>query len=103
MGHLHRSRITKHARHTSSKPHPALLLIRQLLPAYSGNGIELGVAALPGDLPFGGDPAVLLHTVKRRVERSFLHLQKVFGDGMDVVAQAVAVKRATTLQRAEHE
>jgi hypothetical protein len=44
-----------------------------------------------GDPPFGGDPARLLHTVKRRVERPFLHAECVIRDLLNARGHAVPV------------
>jgi hypothetical protein len=49
-----------------------------------------------GEPPFGGDPARLFHTVKRRVERPFLDAQGVIRDLLNPRGDAVAVPRLMT-------
>jgi hypothetical protein len=49
-----------------------------------------------GGPPFGGDPARLLHTVKRRVERPFLHAECVIRDLLNARGHAVPVPWLTT-------
>ena len=44
-----------------------------------------------GDPPFGGDPARLLHTVKRWVERPFLDAECVISDLLNARGHAVPV------------
>jgi hypothetical protein len=46
------------------------------------------------------DPALVLEAVQRRIQRSLVHLQHVFGDLLDPVGDRPAVQRLP-LQRAE--
>jgi len=48
------------------------------------------------DAPFCGYPARLLHTVKRRVERPFLHAECVIRDLLNARGHAVPVPWLTT-------
>src|SRR5688500_7706768 len=52
--------------------------------------------------PEGGDPAAILEAMERRVERSVLDLQHVFGSLRDGVSDGVAVRRPDR-QRLEDE
>src|SRR5262249_48868046 len=54
---------------------PLGLFFSQTFLSGSSETVDPGSPILLGDPPFGGDPARLLHTVKRRVKRPFLDAQ----------------------------
>ena len=57
-------------------------------------GIDFSLPAFVSDLPFGRDPAVLLHAMKSGVKGTFFHLQQFARNAVNVVTQRVAVERA---------
>src|SRR5687768_13356861 len=76
----------------AGKPCPVLALFGELLPARSGERIDLGPATLGRVAPLGLDHAALLEAVERRVERAGVHPEHVRRDGLDAQAQVIAVR-----------
>src|SRR5262249_7518427 len=64
--------------------------------------VVLGAAIVFRSAPLGLDPTLLLHSVERRVERSFFDLQNVFGQLLDPLRYFVTVERAA-LERPENQ
>src|SRR4051812_48703598 len=81
-------------------PLPFRELGRELTFAEGGETIVLRLAVVFGVAPFGLEPAALLETMQRRVERALLDLQPVFRDVLDPAQDAQAVHR-TPAQRLE--
>src|SRR6516164_8985390 len=55
--------------------------------------IELGFALVFRFSPIAGDPASMLETIKRRIERALLDLEAISGNLLDSQQHAVAVQR----------
>ena len=73
---------------------PVLFFLCKLLPAGGGEAIVARAAIVLGNAPLRGDPAILLHAVQRRVERTFLDSQDVIRNPLDMQGDAVAMHRA---------
>src|SRR5689334_7883686 len=66
------SGASQHEADAFGQPGPALLLGGEALPARGRQRVELRVAVLLGDPPFGLHESLLLHAVERGIERAFL-------------------------------
>ena len=88
-------RLTKaeHQAHCIGDPTPVFTLFGELLPAKVGDPVEAGAAVVLAQAPRGANPAVLLHAVQRRVERSLFDPQNFVRDPLDVEGDALAVHR----------
>jgi len=96
-------RITKHASDTASQSSPRLALILELFPPESRNRILLRVTPLGRDLPLRRDPPILLHPVQCRIQRPFLHLNRVLRHRSDLRAQPIPMQRPTRFERPRHQ
>ena len=72
---------------------PAAVSSREPAPAGRGERVELRLALVVALAPFGGDQALVLEPVERRIERALRDLQGVAGDLLDAEQDAVAVQR----------
>src|SRR5690348_1298891 len=81
---------------------PIFRFDRELLPAGSRERIESGLAVIFAGAPFRGDPAALEQSDERGVNRSLIETQGVFADLLDSPRNAVAVKRAHSLESLEN-
>jgi hypothetical protein len=70
---------------------PTCFFFSQTFLSHPSETVYPGPPIVLGDPPFGGDPARLFHTVKRRVERPFLDTQGVIGDLLNARGDAVPV------------
>src|SRR5579871_1946005 len=66
--------------------------LMELFSSRSGEPVVLGFTIGFGERPFRGDPAALLHPVKRRIQRAFFHLQQIFGGSLDMEHDSVSVQ-----------
>src|SRR6185437_892018 len=82
---------------------PARLLFGELAAAGGGDGVEARLPVLLGGAPAAADPARLLHTVQRRIQRSLFDAQAIGGSALDVLGDRVPVERAAHIERAQHE
>jgi len=64
-----------------------------LAASFASDGVEFGVAAALGGLPFCLEPAAVLQAIERRVERSLPDLKRIFGDLTEALDNGVAVDR----------
>lgn len=72
---------------------PAFQFTRQLALPFPRQEIELGVTAKLGILPFRTDPALLLQTMKGRVERALLHGKNLPGKDLDAFGDPPSMER----------
>lgn len=70
---------------------PTLLFGGELFAAGSREVIITGAAIILRNAPLGGDPALLFHTMKRRVERAFFDTKDVIRNPLNVKSNPVAV------------
>ena len=78
------------------------LLARQLRLAGRGQLVVLRALVGLADAPLGLQPAALLESVQRRIERAGLDLEQIVGLGADRLADAMAVLRPP-LERSENQ
>ena len=67
--------------------------VLELLPAGLGQRVEAGAPVGLGRAPLGGDPALMLQAVQRRIERALLHAQQFVRDLLDALRDRPAVHR----------
>src|SRR5688572_143980 len=79
-------------------PVPALLLGLELLPPGARERVILSPAIFLGQLPLRLDPALLLHPVKRGIERALVHLESALGELLEFERDSPPVQFAA----AEH-
>ena len=72
--------------------HSAVSSRRRRRPA-GGQRVELGLALVLALAPFGGDQALVLEAIERRVERALRHAQRFARNLLDAQQHAVAVER----------
>src|SRR5262245_48333541 len=73
---------------------PVRRLDGELFAPRAGQFVILGATIVFRSAPLGLDPALLLHSVERRVERAFFDLQYVFGRLLNPLRDFVTVERA---------
>jgi len=88
--------------HRLRQSFPTLLLFRQLLPALRRQPVIPCPPIVLRCPPLRADPPVLLHPVQRRVQRSFLHPQRILGYPLYVHGDPVPMHRPPR-QRLQHQ
>src|SRR3954471_1925011 len=86
-----RLRMLQHARDGGGDPLPVRGFLRELLAPGPRQRVELRAPVVLGITPRRLDPALLLETVERGVERSLVHLQHVLGQLLQPLRDAPAV------------
>ena len=87
-------RKCEHAAHQAGQPSPVGGVLGQLLAALARDGVELGLAVVVGDAPFGGDPAPLLQADECGVDGPLVQQHLLAADLFDAARDAVAMQRA---------
>ena len=75
-------------------PVELVALVRQLVPAGRGQGVEPGAPVVLGRAPGRLDPPVEQEPLQGGIQRALADLQHVAGDGLQVSCDAVAVLRS---------
>ena len=65
----------------------------ELLAAGPGQRVEARAPIVLGRAPVGGDPALMLEAVERRIERALLDAQQIVGNLLDTLGNRPAVHR----------
>src|SRR4029078_12041924 len=97
------SGVAQDAGHAVAQPRPALFLERELLSAGSGGRIEQRFAILLRRPPLRAQPAVLLHTMKRRIERPLFDPKQIARRLLNVRRDRIPVHPAVRAECLEHE
>src|SRR5438093_13157418 len=79
--------------HSRRQPLPAFQLAFELFPPLAGQRVELCIASEIGRLPFGADPALMLETMQRGIQRALSDRQRVAREELDALGDAPAVQR----------
>src|SRR5207302_10951443 len=79
---------------------PAAGLEREASAAGGGKPVVLGFAVVLAGAPVAGEPAAVFEAMQRRVKRTLLHFEDVFGGALDDLGNRVAV-RVTGGERAQ--
>jgi hypothetical protein len=77
-------------------------LFVNLLEPRVGEAIELRLAVVIRDAPFGHDVAFLLQLQQRRIERAVIDREQIAARLLDAPRDAVAVERPEDFQRFQH-
>src|SRR6476619_3166336 len=95
--------VAQDAGHAVAQPRPALFLERELLSAGGGDRIEPRFAILLRRPPLRAQPAVLLHAMKRRIERPLFDPKEIARRLLNVRRDRIPVHPAIRAERLEHE
>src|SRR5215475_3548472 len=82
------------AAHHASEAVPVGGVLRKLLAAAFGYGIELSLAIVVRDAPFRGNPAFLLEPDQRSINCALIEQHSVAANLLDATCDAIAVERA---------
>src|SRR5215471_16348001 len=99
---ISRLRRRRHSRDCAHDSLPFRLFDGQLLLALSRKAVVLEFALSFAAFPSRGEPALALHSVKRRVQRPVLDLEDIFGAALNVFGDLMSVRGAQQ-QRAENQ
>src|SRR5262245_15478421 len=84
--------------HAVDESRPAFTLARELLASLDGELVIPRLSILLGGPPCGTQPAVLLHTMQRRIQRSLFDAEKLRGHIVDSRHDRVAMEGPGCLQ-----
>jgi hypothetical protein len=80
-------------------PLPLARFLLELFAAGTGQPVELGLAVVLGEAPFGPDVALLLEFEQRRVEGAVVQGEMMGAGLLDAAGDAIAVERPESLER----
>jgi hypothetical protein len=80
-----------------------LLLVRELSASESRESVGLRPAVVLGDAPLGANPALVLQSMERGIQRALVELQNILGELLDAYCDAPSMRRLPDLQCLENE